>query len=353
MLNSNSILYYPTIEFRDENWLKAALLIWDNIYRIVPYNYFPNDSDEINFAIDSGRIKNITLQDNDLEDAYNQYETFLDKLDFIPDGLHNSDGTIKVHKDKISSRLYPRMEELSKEFDGEWFDLPIEAARGYMQYLSQVVADNRQFSLATDNADSWIMSAYMSEEGNFSEFVYDMEAEGQYASVELLDLIPTDVRHLSIKEIIEQTNYTKDERNEFRIVASDFLDKLSLCSTADGTYEITEYYKDELNRVKKQFQDSTSFIGIEPLRSSLIVGIPTSLTVFATLSTMSIAPIAPSIFQSVGVGLVAALADYTRVKKQNRGPSLGSYLIDLERQSGEKRGLSQDFNYIMDQFIND
>lgn len=352
MLDSNSILYYPTIEFRNESWLKAALLIWDNIYRIVPYDYSPNDSDEVKFAIDNGRIKTITLEDTDLEEAYNKYETFLNNLEYIPDGLHNSDGTTKVHKDKISSRLYPIMESLAKEFDGEWFDLPIEAARGYMQYLSQVVADNRQFSLATDNSDSWIMSAYMGEKGNFSEFVYNMEATGQYTSVELLDLIPTDVRYLSIKEIVEHTSYSKDERNEFRSVANNFLDKLTLCSTEDGTYEVTESYKDELNRVKKQFQASTSFAGSEFARSSIIVGIPASLAVFTTLTTMSQATNASNIFQSVSFGLVAALADYNRVKKVNRGPSLGSYLIDLERQKGQ-RHLSQDFNYIMDQFIND
>ncbi len=352
MLDSNSIVYYPTIEFRDENWLKAALLIWDNIYRIVPYDYIPNDSDEVKFAIDSGRIKSITLQDEDLESVYKKYESFLENLEFIPDGLHNNDGTTKVHKDKISSRLYPLMESLAKEFDGEWFDLPTEAARGYMQYLSQIVAENRQFSLATDNADSWIMSAYVGEKGNFSEMVYDMKANGQYTSVELLDLIPTDVKHLGIKEIIEHTSYTKDERNEFRSVASEFLDKLTLCSTEDGTYEATESYKDELNRVKKQFQDSTSFMGTELARSSIIVGIPTSLTAFGTLTAMSQASITSNIFQSVSFGLVAAIADYSKVKKEGRGPALGSYLIDLDRQKG-KQHLSQDFNYIMDQFIND
>ena len=203
MLNSNSILYYPTIEFQDENWLKASLLLWDNVYRIVPYDYIPNDSDEIKYAIDNGRVKNIILQDNDLEDAYDKYQVFLEQLEFIPDGLHNDDGTIKVHKDKISSRLYPLMESIAKEFDGEWFKLPQEAARGYMLYLSQTVAKNRQFSLATDNSDSWVMSAYIGEEGNFSELVYNMDASGQYASVELLDLIPANVNNLSIKEIIK------------------------------------------------------------------------------------------------------------------------------------------------------
>ena len=36
---SRSILYYPTIEFQSETWVKASLLFWDKIYRIVPANY--------------------------------------------------------------------------------------------------------------------------------------------------------------------------------------------------------------------------------------------------------------------------------------------------------------------------
>lgn len=353
MLNSNSILYYPTIEFQDENWLKASLLVWDNVYRIVPYDYTPNDSDAVKHAIDSGRVKSIILQDNDLEGAYDKYQTFLEQLKFIPDGLYNNDGTTKVHKDKISSRLYPLMESIAKKFDAEWFELPTEAARGYMLYLSQVVAKNRQFSIATDNTDSWVMSAYMGEDGNFSELVYNMEASGQYASVELLDLIPTNVNNLSIKEIVKHTSYAKDERAEFRLVANDFLNRLALASSEDGTYEIVENYKNELKRVKKQFQDSTKFDIYEAARSSIIVGLPTSLTAFSTITSGSNEMLLAELGESLTVGLVAAIADYSRVKRENSGSGLGSYLMNLNHIKMNNRQGARDFNYIMDEFIND
>jgi hypothetical protein len=42
---SNSILYYPTIEFRHEDyqWLWNAALFADKIYRIVPPGYKLNE----------------------------------------------------------------------------------------------------------------------------------------------------------------------------------------------------------------------------------------------------------------------------------------------------------------------
>lgn len=67
----NSILYYPTIEIRDEEWLKSALLVWDKVYRIVPKHHVPNDSDEIKEAIDNDLIRSITLEDDDLKGVTN------------------------------------------------------------------------------------------------------------------------------------------------------------------------------------------------------------------------------------------------------------------------------------------
>jgi hypothetical protein len=32
MSTSDSILYFPTIEFQSDGWLKAALLVWDRVY---------------------------------------------------------------------------------------------------------------------------------------------------------------------------------------------------------------------------------------------------------------------------------------------------------------------------------
>ena len=39
---AQTILYYPTINIPNENWLKNALLYWDNISSIVPYEDYYN-----------------------------------------------------------------------------------------------------------------------------------------------------------------------------------------------------------------------------------------------------------------------------------------------------------------------
>jgi hypothetical protein len=61
-LTSNSILYYPTIEFQSDTWLKAAICVWEKIYRIVPSSYRPVDSDEVKEAIDAGLVESIMLK---------------------------------------------------------------------------------------------------------------------------------------------------------------------------------------------------------------------------------------------------------------------------------------------------
>ena len=54
----NSILYYPTIEFRnsDYKWLWTASLFWDKIYRIVPENFILNEPENIKKLCSGGDI---------------------------------------------------------------------------------------------------------------------------------------------------------------------------------------------------------------------------------------------------------------------------------------------------------
>jgi len=62
-MTSNSILYYPHIEFQNEAWVKSSLLLWNHVYRIVPDDYTPMDSDEIKALIDAGLVRNVTLDE--------------------------------------------------------------------------------------------------------------------------------------------------------------------------------------------------------------------------------------------------------------------------------------------------
>ncbi|MCD6447284.1 MAG: hypothetical protein J7L40_03875 [Candidatus Marinimicrobia bacterium] len=78
---SKDVLYYPTIEFYDETWLKASLCVWDKIYRIVPSSYDPKDSDEVKIAIDNGLVENISLSKADLSQTAEMFEAYLENTE--------------------------------------------------------------------------------------------------------------------------------------------------------------------------------------------------------------------------------------------------------------------------------
>ncbi len=45
-MNQNA-LYYPYIHIHDVNWLKATLLLFSEVRRMLPDSFTPNDSDEV------------------------------------------------------------------------------------------------------------------------------------------------------------------------------------------------------------------------------------------------------------------------------------------------------------------
>ena len=212
----DAALYFPTIEFRSEHWLKASLLVWDRLYRIVPAGYRPHDSPAVKDAVDAGLIRDITLEPPDLIETGTSFEKLVRELEFLPDGLDYAGRLESVHREKIDSRLYPVLEALSANVRGDWIDLPQELARGYLLYLAKEVAHRRALALATDNPDAWVVTGYLAERGAFSEHVYDSEASRQYCHIGFDKLLPLDASHLPMSAIIRISQESADDRAAFR-----------------------------------------------------------------------------------------------------------------------------------------
>jgi hypothetical protein len=49
-------LYYPHIALNNPTWIKAMALFYDNIYRIVPDNVIPDDSEELQPLLEEGSV---------------------------------------------------------------------------------------------------------------------------------------------------------------------------------------------------------------------------------------------------------------------------------------------------------
>ena len=58
-MKSEIALYYPYIHFRDEEWLKSAVLYWPRIARMVPVRSGPRDSPLVQALCDDGVIVNV------------------------------------------------------------------------------------------------------------------------------------------------------------------------------------------------------------------------------------------------------------------------------------------------------
>lgn len=355
---SNYVLYFPSIEFQNDNWVKSSLLYWDKIYRIVPENYKPKDSKLILEAQEKGLIRNIILDEKETETTSDKFLKFIEKLDFLPAGLETESGEYSpVHEDKIDSRLYPSLEKIGQiHNDDGWFNFPKGLAKGYMFYLATAVAKNRGgFSLSTDNPDNWVMSSFFTENGNFNDCTYDRNADGYYSSLMLDSFIPDDLSNVSMDSIVEFLDEEKEQKERFRNKMSNFTSSLSNCQNQETICELIEDYLLEIDDAKNDLKSSMRFI--TNLKSCsytcLMTGIPLAISTLEYFAGGSDIFTPYSIGESLTLGAVAAYHDYSQANTNRNEKNFASYLVDVDKNftlnNQRVPNLGQSFN----EFVND
>lgn len=349
---TNRILYFPSIEFQSPAWVKGTLLIWDYIYRIVPKDYTPNDSAAIKKAIDAGRIRDIKLEKDDLERTLCKYSSFIDSLPYMPAGLDTDGYASGIHKDKIDARLYPILDKIASNYRNEdWVHLPSELSRGYMFFLADVVAERRNLYKGTDNADAWVTSYFFSENGQISERIYDSEAEGQLIYLNHNDLIPIIIPNVPMDSILEFTEKRKDEKELFRDHINKFHQTLRTCESPSHAQDILSDYRNDLLKAKNSLRKSMDFCSPSDLSALFTVALPVAATIFGGICAFTGHPDFTALSTSLGFGSVAALHEYKKGKKIRKN-NHATYLLDLEEHLAKERKI-HNFNYLMDQFVND
>ncbi len=349
---SDSMLYYPSIEFHDDAWVKAALLVWERVYRIVPKDYVPEDSEAIQQAVDAGLVCNLQLENADTDEAYSEFQRFIETRHFLPHGLTSRHEVHVLHPNKIDGRLYPQLERLARHvfWDGR-LEVSPGLARGYMYYLSLVMARRRNLCRGTDDRDSWSVSPYFSENGNFSESLYRLDGEMYYCSLIIQDVIPTRIRTTPMSLVLEFAEKRRAEKEELRKAIHSVAEGMSRCDSAEHREHIRHTFAKDCERKRDQLRRSMTFFRPSDLVCSyLAVGLP------ATITTLALGGSDPysltSLSQSILVGAVAAYADYRRVSRSNRPPALASYLMDLDEAAANEKRIPY-FQRSLEQFIND
>ncbi len=350
----DSILYYPSFEFRNPAWLKASLLVWDRIYRIVPPSYIPNDGLEVSLAKEHGIVRNIALEDEDIRTAGNQFLTFCNSLRFIPAGLHVPRyGFGHFRPGRVDERFYPSFNRISKEFQNDgWLRISTMLADGYMHYLSKIVAQRRALVRGTDDSESWSLSPYFVEEANFDDSLRRQDGEGYYTALLIGGLIPANIADIPMEGLIKFVQQRREERSAFRNALQDVVRELALAPDYHDPQSPLHEVLQEFERQKLNLQRSAAFWpqGLPSLVFS--VGAPVACQAIQSLpdagNPFDLHRIAPSLF----IGAVAAYIDYSRARTLGRDRSFVSFLIETDRSFLPQVPPHSRYFMSLDEFIN-
>lgn len=346
------ILYYPSIELRNENWVKRSLLYWDRICRIVPEGYMPNDSDFIKTLKDNYLIKDIRVSESQKINTAYDFGKFLKKhnaagLTF--DIEDNDDHNYRLHKDKVYYKLWDIFQKSGvTTIGGEWLTLPKEAIGYYMLFLANAIARSRRIVTGTDDQQCWCVTPYFTERGNFDEFVYNPEAEGLYCQLILDDILPSDVTNLTSADIIKFCNTRNDEKIFLREKINEVLSRLQSVTDREQIESDMSDLLNEIEHAKTEYKRSREFAHSGMPETALAVGVPVALTAISVAGANLYNPI--SLGASLTLGAIAAIKDYSKIKRE-RDKSYESYLVGISDTISRRLPIESHIEF--EEFMND
>lgn len=297
---NRTILYYPTIDIPRSNWLRHALLYWDEVSSIVPTSWdgdlLVNISPEIHYLIDEGQFRPIKPEDLIFKsDNWEEFEAF--KNEFVETVsspgfkrfvsmrqnkallLHsNKIGlTSKVHSNKTSEAICDLLFSqglASRDGYSEWINFEKNTALLYMSLLAKYLADidGSQTTIGTD------FEAY--EKFNFKKA---KEAGGfPIVNLNLSDVLPVPTDNISFESIIKFKKLRRENLNHFKKMLSDFQVKVSKSSSAaelkDNAISFQETLINGVEDLSAVLRDSRIDFKTKTLKSMISIKSPVLFT---------------------------------------------------------------------------
>jgi hypothetical protein len=298
------LLYYPTIEFPEETWIRQAILYSDKVSSILPFgkeSELPNSLKEL---LDRGEYKPIFVEEH-INEYYEDFRRF--SSDFLRD-IDNDPriftaSSLKPRTKKVDSLFRNKMTgeliyELERRHlitlsnDRKIF-LPENIALYYMAGLAKFVASNPTMDLITPSTDYKRFSTLTFENGIGNDKALNLI---------LMNCLPVPDENVDLSKIIEFKKTHKSDLTRFRHTYTSTQEVLRNCRDPKDATEAMIIYKekiglelDTLNKLYKKNKINTIFTTLDSL-----FGLENP-KLFETL--MSVGLISATIDPKIGMGL--------------------------------------------------
>ena len=352
------VLYFPSIEFYDDSWLKGALCHWDKIYRIVPPSYTPIDSDEVKEAVDAGLVESINLNEADLSDTADKFISFWETAPFVPAGFDGyGEEPIRLHPEKVDERIRSQLTALSSRIDSAGFlSLSKEIANSYMLFLSESISRRRALPKITDSSDMFAAINYFQQDGNFDEFIYNNEGEELIGTLTMTSLVPAGIGSYSMKRVVDFHKKSAEGRASFRDSVSGLIDELKGIEDREflevRLKQFDEGLRSSENSLSKLIKSEGADIGY----ALVTAGLPMMLASLGVLGLSGDPWDVKSLGTSAFIGVTAAVADHARSRRSQWTSKEASYWLSLNRAFEGNDGIELKvprFDRRFEEFIND
>ena len=343
-------LYYPTIDIKNEEWLKNAILFWDKIFTIAPKSTENPYMEATSSALASnGVIEPIWVSSEDaiVNSLVKKISAFSKKstaLEFLIQGKDSktnpySDARsyFSLHHDKLPIIIQSMLSQKNLIDDDGWVRVNENFADFYMTLLATSYAKQKHLILLADDKMNFDLS---------NSFAWDIEQKKLSSSHQLLlknkaaeemlfNLVIDGIKInplTSVDDLLKFKDRRKDELSVFRRELSRLTEGLNL-DDVESLEElqgiISSVYKNDflpsLNNLKRTLSDS-NISWIENIENFVA-------TLFSSIQLALTTHFLPCIPIGVGWSLIAVGMKDTIKKRSIKRHNPYSYMLSLANEN--------------------
>jgi len=330
---NRTILYYPTIDVPRKDWLRHALLYWDQVSSIVPDDRKIRNrlSGHIDYLIGEGEFRPIKPEDlfhsshnwEVMEQFTEEFKETVDAPEFQqfisrrnrvmrPSQIHfnklGGNTTARIHNNKTTHGIFDFLKDRGLaarvKDDYDWLEMENYTGLLYMSLLAKYLAD-------IDENHTTIGTDFVSyERFNFKKV---NGSQGfPVISFNLNSVLPTPNPNVTIEQIVEFKRLREPNLLHFKKLLSDFQVKISRSKSQGELNEAAITFKENLvtgvTDLCEVLKDSKIEYRLKTLKSMMNLKSPTALaTIGAAVNSNYHLVKLPFQFTALGVLAVGAI----------------------------------------------
>jgi hypothetical protein len=328
-------LYYPRIQFGSMGWVKAALLYWEGLVRIVPEGFGTEDPPDIYELGAAGLIENVSpapYQGAATTAFLKRLEDVLRLWNVLSPCLEGERSLRKLRKyhliraGELDAGLLKELQAygLAAAADG-WVTMSSEIAELYKITLALEIANQRHAAITTDDPRCDAAAAYFARQKLTGEPTPATLVDGYHYARTIEPFPSLEHADVPVHQALRFRHRYSEERRAFRELVQAKTSYLATLPTVDA---IDSHLRDFTAELKNEADAQRSTLRAARARDTwklLGIGTPASLGAIVTFAG------APPVIAALGgIGSVGAgVTDWILERRPGRQPAT-RYLVSLE-----------------------